>query len=1130
MKIKIFLLLLLISVFILSCSTGKDCEWPPACCKKIKKELPPGNADKFFSGNDTINSYKDDIAPIQQPESGFDFTNIYIKELKAKYSSVRPSSEFVKKHLVRKIDDFELNNEALENLTKDIESITFIDEKHGFASFSHPPTAFFAQKAQLNLEGIKGGTDIFEFEISDNNDIILKNLENVSDINSEFWDSHPFAFRTKYEGKTVDILLFASDRRNPYVKKVYLDGKIESKGESDIYYTMRVDGKWSETKMLDVSMNGISEETPYIYCLCKSPLLLFSSNRNDKTPNFIEDDKTEDFDIDSVRLKIDLSGRSINMIGEIGSLQKGKEDFFSLEETLSQDSTINTYSDERFPYVAYPYDNKAGTYIYFSSNRNDTPTIVFGSSDSVIQNKSGDYSYDIYRFPFNVPCVEQREIAIDNSLQLIVDVIDIDTRMPVEGDVSIELRNKLKNKLDSTIYKNNATFILSKNEQYSVSAKVNYKSIDTSCYGITKYYIPAKQEEFLESFQISIQDTITKRLHIAEIGQYTELGQSRTYTDEKYYYNSFKYNAIVEENERFLKQEPDIENSDYALTSLIRNRLFKVSNYLKNRSVNNYYDLSNDSINLSNFNKNNINSEKSINNGLFTYNINTTTLLRDTIFVKMHEDTTHCIDLRVDMVNKENYREGINGNKSFRLFQVVGDNLYKELTDSTFLIEKQMDYVIFRLKYGLNYLVMGGSDYVLDNPCVRNSPRKQLEYYCIYENNGINSLGKRAPKDSVLSKISRTQNFIATSRFKPEETIFDTIFLYPSYFEKPRCKYEFTQIQSEYHRRVPYFQTAYWEVNTSENLRRDLLLLNKSNSLYNKPFPPSELNLIEPSETWSPWWYGAKWIELHKANTYWANNDPKAGNRRTFRINQYISFAKSVDFNIKQMKEIIGNELLNVYEIIAKTDTCTDCGDRKFIIEIEAWSDYRPVYRGWYLSKNKSEDTIKYAECQDIENFNSAETNNKTFTPVVVTNGDYLGGYNSNLSKLRAFFGFKEIVKQLCLNNNFKKYSDDEILTPDELVDNQGKLLSMEAIDSLIKNSKIIVITKGYDTDPNTPSSSNQPAFSDANNKVDIAKYKKIKGISTYYNLDTVRTLFVVVRQMKYYKGRMIADSCCVDY
>lgn len=1124
MKIQLLLILLVVSVFLNSCSSSRDCQWPPACCKKVVKQLPYGNADRALSEKESINTDSDDIAPVQLPFKDSDYENIWVREFNANYGPVMPSSRFAKENLVRRIDGFELNEKAVDDLTKNIESISFIDDASGFAAFSHPPTKFFAEKALLNLDGISGGTDIFEFSINDEKNITR--LINIKDINTEFWDSHPFAYKTLHEGKTVTVLLFASDRSNPYIKKQYIDGSVVSKGESDLFYSMKIDGIWTPAKKLDVSIDGVSEITPFIYCICENPLLIFSSNRNDKTPDFIEDERKEDFDIDSVRIEIDITNRIIKKIGDIGSMKKGKEDFFSFSDSIKIDSTINTYSDERFPYVAYPYNNKGDNYIYFSSNRNPKPTPIFGTKDTVIQSKGGELGYDIYRFPLEVECLQQHQKL--SEIQLIVHLIDIDTKKHIEGDALVVLHNTIDNIKDSSKIINPTAFKINKDSYYNVNALSSFKSIDTSCSGITRYYMPANKQKFSESFQLVITDTIKKRLHLSEIAAYFGEGVSISYTDSSFYYNYTKYIANINETLTYLWQDPDRQSREFASTILLRKRIIDVDNHIKILSVTSNYNLSDNSYNT--LNNSILPSERTNNNGIFTYDINDKIVtIQDTIYFKMQRDTSHCIHLKVNIVDRLNPNEKVLGNKKFRLFELNVNNEEVLLNDSSYILENTEEYVVYRLRHGSKYLVRGGTDYLLLEPCNKNAPRRQIEYYFSDFADFIYNKHIRASEDNEVSNISYKYGEIDASKYKPSETAYDTIYLNAEYFEKPLCRYEFTEIQTDYHRRVPYFQTAFWEVNTSQNLKRDLNVLNRNNSLYNRPFPPQSVDLPEPPETWAPWWHGAKWIELHKNNTYWVSSGDNSASSRNNRINQYRNFAKTVDDNIKQMQEIIGNELLPVYELISKADTCSDCGDRKFIIEIEAWSDYRPVSRGWYLSKSDDENTISYAECEDIATYHSSGKSEDFFRSVKVQNGDPLGENNRNLSILRAFFGFKEILNYLRLNNNFNKYSEDEILTPDRLVDNDGNLLKMNEIDSLINKSKIIILARGYDTDIGSGVSANQPFHTSASSPVDVAKYTKMKNLSTFYNLDTVRTLYVVVRHLKYYQGRMITDSCCVD-
>ena len=65
-----------------------------------------------------------------------------------------------------------------------------------------------------------------------------------------------------------------------------------------------------------------------------------------------------------------------------------------------RDSAINSYADDRFPFVASPIGDPNERYIYFSSDRNsgltDEQAKVSSESDTIVKNAGG---YDLYRFP-----------------------------------------------------------------------------------------------------------------------------------------------------------------------------------------------------------------------------------------------------------------------------------------------------------------------------------------------------------------------------------------------------------------------------------------------------------------------------------------------------------------------------------------------------------------------------------------------------------------------------------------------------------------------------------------------------------------------------------------------------------
>src|SRR5690606_17820924 len=102
------------------------------------------------------------------------------------------------------------------------------------------------------------------------------------------------------------------------------------------------------------------------------------------------------------------------------------------------------------------------------------------------------------------------------------------------------------------------------------------------------------------------------------------------------------------------------------------------------------------------------------------------------------------------------------------------------------------------------------------------------------------------PMPGLLTFSTRTQRQgIFPLRHSPEDVVInDTIYVHPNYYTPPPCEWEYVRDVQEYDRNVPYFQTAFWEVNTSTNYQRHR----------------RELASREYDD--------AQFIELHPGNTY----------------------------------------------------------------------------------------------------------------------------------------------------------------------------------------------------------------------------------------------------------------------
>ncbi|MFN3270885.1 MAG: hypothetical protein ACK42G_09875, partial [Candidatus Kapaibacteriota bacterium] len=173
---KSFIILTTLSLILISCSKPR-----------IIRELPIGNLTKI-SAKISPNTNNDDVAPIQQPNN-LAIIDPCVKEenfiATGMFDGIMTSSEFIRKTFP--VTDY--NSEAVNYLTSNVESITFLTATEGYAAFSHPPSTKYIQKYELPLDGSVGGTDIFYFAPK-NSRIFFTVLPEP--VNSEFWDSHPF--------------------------------------------------------------------------------------------------------------------------------------------------------------------------------------------------------------------------------------------------------------------------------------------------------------------------------------------------------------------------------------------------------------------------------------------------------------------------------------------------------------------------------------------------------------------------------------------------------------------------------------------------------------------------------------------------------------------------------------------------------------------------------------------------------------------------------------------------------------------------------------------------------------------------------------------------------------------------
>ncbi len=398
MKTNKYILLLAAFLLLAACTSEKN----------IHKTLPEGNYNLIYPEskmNDSLNQ----ISLVAIPDVFGNSAVSYDREVENSENRSRKlinSKDFIES-IIEPNDE---NKEVIEALTKNLEQVTLITDSSGYVSFSHPITETFAKHKELNISGNVGGTDIFEF-----NKVKGKyQFEALPEpINSIFWDSHPCIVRdTIRNNRIISLLVWASDRTSPFVRNQ--NGNLSTSSATDInlYYCFLDNNRILKFDTLTKINSKADEISPFVYCLCSKPKLLFASNRTSET-NF---DKKDNFDLYYSEIRVNF--RELKL--EIQHLPKLLSEF---ENSLDDVTSINTsIFDEVFPYIPNPISIGSGReYIYFSSDRFNMPwsrkrhsfsnarderqcPCETSVSDSLIQNEGG-YDFYFFEVPQTIKCI-----------------------------------------------------------------------------------------------------------------------------------------------------------------------------------------------------------------------------------------------------------------------------------------------------------------------------------------------------------------------------------------------------------------------------------------------------------------------------------------------------------------------------------------------------------------------------------------------------------------------------------------------------------------------------------------------------------------------------------------------------
>lgn len=421
-----------------------------------------------------------------------------------------------------------------------------------------------------------------------------------------------------------------------------------------------------------------------------------------------------------------------------------------------------------------------------------------------------------------------------------------------------------------------------------------------------------------------------------------------------------------------------------------------------------------------------------------------------------------------------------------------------------------------QLYKGMTYQVRGG----VQNQKLKSRYKKEglttykLRGYAKSDNLNQISNTNDQPIDSLyFSNAANQKGILQFASVSNQNHVNDTISLSKLWaFESLIASKENTQLK-ELHQSLSYFQSGFWEVNTSENLNRHLRELHKGfkikegGTLYNpkkgierlvSDYKVDESNPSYPVYTDSKLPYSianARWIELHPNNFYWGDR-PEYSYMNTYRmigraerIAKYKEYAEKVDKNLTNFS----NEFVSSF---LKPFSTNKTKKNQLIVEIVAISDRREVGRGWYIG-----DTIRYRDSWFNAKQDTVLSQNICIIPPKVNektkeitqllpcsietnengnNGTRLGKVgqytdrNTNLSRLRAWYGYAEIIKRLKSDPLFASYlNDNKVALPTNSIP--------------YEQAEIIVLIHGQRTDAKT-GKLNSP-YPEANNPNGLGDY-----------------------------------------
>lgn len=327
------------------------------------------------------------------------------------------------------------------------------------------------------------------------------------------------------------------------------------------------------------------------------------------------------------------------------------------------------------------------------------------------------------------------------------------------------------------------------------------------------------------------------------------------------------------------------------------------------------------------------------------------------------------------------------------------------------------------------------------------------------------------PTTDRLAPTERVRSFgnlNLPAESRDDVTIRDTVWVYPHYYEAPPCEWLYSRsLVDEYEKNVPYFQTTFWEVNTTSNYREHRSALSSRK------------------------WVDGGFIELHPNNQYFGVG---TGGKRSVRIQEYDRFARVVDRNLSRMASEIMDQIIPEF---LEFDEKSPGSNNRLVIQILAFSDIRPIQRGYYLGGG----SVAYL----AGSYDAAGGALRLYDVSIPPGASLVSANNDTLSKLRVYYGYRELLRRLERYPLWKRLVDDGtlILPWPEVTENEYR--------SRMEKGRILVVMEGRNVDASIDPS--------------VRDYGERKN--DFYELDNIRRVDVLINRLEYRNGRLIQSPCC---